>query len=317
MIIPTYGRESDLEDCLNSILRQSIFPKEILIVDDTPDASIESLCKRKKKQFQNKQIDLFYMRNYKERSSAIAKNIGIEHAKGNITLFLDSDVILDKNYTKKMLEVYRDYPDAVGVQGYITNYEITRRIGINKVFFLVHFETNRNRLLPSIQNVYAGPLTKIINCQWLVGNNCSYKRKILQEFRFDENFVQFSAGEDVDLSYRIYKKYPKGLFQTPYAKLQHKTSLESRLPYSKLVYMEHVHHTYIFYKVIDQNFRNKLIFLWSRVGQLIASIKVLMSKPSRKKILGLQYLINAYILCMRHIKNIKKRDIDFFKRTLR
>ena len=317
VIIPTYGRESDLEDCLNSILRQSILPKEILIVDDTPDASIESLCKRKEKQFQNKQIDLFYIRNYKERSSAIARNIGIEHAKGNITLFLDSDVILDENYSKKIWEVYRDFPDAVGVQGYITNYKIPQRGGINKVFFLVHFETNCNRLLPSIQNVYAGPLTKIINCQWLVGNNCSYKRKILQEFRFDENLKQFSAGEDIDLSYRIYKKYPKGLFQTPAAKLIHKTSLEGRLPARKSVYMGQVHHTYIFCKVIDQNLKNKLIFLWSRVGQLIASIKVLMLKPSRKELLGLQYLINAYILCMRHIKNIQKGDIDFFKRTLK
>jgi GT2 family glycosyltransferase len=124
VIIPTYGRENDLEDCLNSILLQAILPKEILIVDDTPDDSIERLCKRKKNQFQNEKIDLFYIRNYKERSSAMARNIGIGHAKGNIALFLDSDVILDEDYTRKMLEVYRDYPDAVGVQGYITNYEI-------------------------------------------------------------------------------------------------------------------------------------------------------------------------------------------------
>jgi glycosyltransferase involved in cell wall biosynthesis len=168
VIIPTYGRENDLEDCLNSVLLQAILPKEILIVDDTPGGSIERLCERKKKQFQDKKIDLFYIRNYKERSSAIARNIGIENAKGNIALFLDSDVILHENYTKKIWEVYRDFPDAVGVQGYITNYEIPRRTGLNKVFFLVHFEKNCNRLLPSIQNVYAGPLTKIINCQWLV-----------------------------------------------------------------------------------------------------------------------------------------------------
>ena len=317
MIIPTYGRESDLEDCLNSILHQSILPKEILIVDDTTDDSIERLCKRKKKQFQDKRMDLFYIRNYKERSSAIARNIGIEHAKGNIALFLDSDVFLDENYTKKMLEIYRDYPDVVGVQGYITNYEIPQRIGINKVFFLVHFETNRNRLLPSIQNVYAVPLTKIITCQWLVGNNCSYKRKVLREFMFDENLTQFSAGEDVDLSYRIHKKYPRGLFQTPEAKLRHKGSPEGRLSSRKLTYMEQVHHTYIFYKVIDQSFKNTLIFLWSRVGQLVARIKVLMVKPSRKELLGLKHLINAYILCMRHIKNIQKGDIDFFNKTLR
>ena len=106
MIIPTYEREKDLEDCLNSVLLQAILPKEILIVDDTPGGSIERLCERKKKQFQDKKIDLFYIRNYKERSSAIARNIGIENAKGNIALFLDSDVILQENYT----EVRREAP---------------------------------------------------------------------------------------------------------------------------------------------------------------------------------------------------------------
>lgn len=317
VIIPTYGRGNDLEDCLRSILIQSVLPKEILIIDDTPDDSIESLCKQKRKKFQDKKISLLYIRNYKEQSLTVARNIGIEHAKGNIVSFLDNDVILDENYIKEALRVYRDYPNALGVQGYITNYKIPKRRGIiNRLFFLMRFETNHNQLLPSIQNVYAGPLTKIINCQWLVGNNCSYKKEILEKFRFDIKLKRFSSGEDDDLSYRIYKKYPKALYQTPYAKLIHKTSPESRLPNRKLMYMEQVYHTYIFYKIMDQNLKNKLIFLWSRVGRLIASIKGLMLKPSRQKLVELKHLINAYILCMKYGRNIKEGDLEFFNKTL-
>lgn len=319
VIIPTYGRVKDLEDCLHSIIIQSVLPKEILIIDDTPDDSIENVCKRKKKQFQDKKINLIYIRNYKEPSSAIARNIGIEHAKGNIVLFLDNDVILDENYIREILKVYQDYPNALGVQGYITNYKIRRGFARarNESFFLMHFEMNRNRLLPSIQNVYAGPLTKIINCQWLVGNNCSYKRSILEKFRFDERLKRFSSGEDDDLSYRIYRIYPRALYQTPYAKLIHKTSPESTLSNRKLIYMGQVYHMYIFHKIIDQNFKNRLIFLWSMVGRLIVGIQGLMLKPSRQKLLGLKHLINAYVLCMKHRRNIKKGDLEFFNKTLR
>ena len=316
VIIPTYKRIKDLESCLNSILTQSVLPKEILIIDDTPDDSIENLCKQKKKQFRNKKINLVYIRNYKEASSAIARNIGIKHAKGNIVLFLDSDVILDKNYIKEILNVYQNYPNALGVQGYITNYKITRQC-IAKLFFSTHFEMNRNRLLPSVQNVYAGPLTKIINCQWLVGNNCSYKREVLEKFKFDEKLKRFSSGEDQDLSYRIYKKHAGSLYQTPYAKLIHKISLEGRMPNRILIYMGEIYRMYIFYKIIEQNIKNKLIFLWSMVGRLLVSIKDLILKPSREKSLRLKYLIDAYILCIKHRKDIKKGNLEFFNKTLR
>ena len=69
--------------------------------------------------------------------------------------------------------------------------------------------------------IYAGPLTEIINCEVLNGSNCSYKRKILEKFRFDENLKRYSYSEDHDLSYRIYRKYPRSLYQTPHAKLVH------------------------------------------------------------------------------------------------
>jgi len=34
VIIPTYNREKDLDECLNSILKQTLFPSEIIIIDD-------------------------------------------------------------------------------------------------------------------------------------------------------------------------------------------------------------------------------------------------------------------------------------------
>ena len=47
---------------------------------------------------------------------------------------------------------------------------------------------------------------------------------------FDEKLLRWSAGEDDDLSYRISKKYPGRLFQTPNSRLIHKLSVSGRLP---------------------------------------------------------------------------------------
>ena len=161
----------------------------------------------------------------------------------------------------------------------------------------------------------------MISCQWLSGSNSSYKREILKQFQFDENLKKYSYGEDVDLSYRIFKKYPSSLFMTPYGKLIHKTSQEGRIPKKELINIREIYRLYLFYKNIDQTFINKLIFLWSLVGSLIMttafSIMILIIKGSKSGLITVKYTIGAYVICMRHLKEIKRGDLEFFNRGLR
>ena len=141
IVIPTYNRAEDLDKCLNSIIIQTILPKEIIIVDDSNNDEIENLIDQRIKEFNEKNIILKYIRNEKERSIAIARNIGIENSKGNVILFLDSDVILEEDYIKEMLKVYKQKQNAIGVQGYITNiHKPFKKINIRKILFASHFE---------------------------------------------------------------------------------------------------------------------------------------------------------------------------------
>ena len=80
--------------------------------------------------------------------------------------------------------------------------------------------------------------------------------------------------------------------------------------------MEQIYLTYLFYKDIEQTLKNKLIFLWSKVI-LIVTFNSFLLKPSRSKYLKIKYLIGAYTLCIKHIKDIKKGDLDFFNKELR
>jgi len=311
IIIPTYHRANDLEECLNSIILQKKLPNEVVIVDDSTDDSIEKVVKRKFDKFTNKGIMLKY-KKIKEKSSARARNIGINNATGDIILFLDTDVILCRNYIYEILKVYNKYPDALGVQGYIINNKPIKILNIlRKITFHYHFEKNKCRVLASTAVVYPFPLTKIIRCQWLSGSNQSFKRTILTEFKYDEKLERYSYKEDVDISYRIYKKYPKSLYITPHAKLIHKISKEGRMSSETLQYMKKIYTLYFFYKNLDNSIVNKLIIFWSLMSELI--IYILINIISKYNSISSLKIIKIYIYCLINLKKLKEKNLDFFK----
>ena len=323
VVIPTYYRMKDVDECLDSIIVQTKLPKEVLVIDNAKDSETENLIKEKKNEFKKRNVILEYIRNERENSLAIAQNIGIENATGDIVLILDSDVILDKNYIREILKVYKENPEAMGVQGLIRNDKkekkfVDRLIGIfNRLFYIHVDKKNEFRLLPSLGVLFPSFVDEVINCEWLSGANNSYKKEILEIFKFDENLKKYSWGEDQDTSYRIFKKYPNSLFMTPYAKLIHKVSKEGRISNQEIIYMEQIYYLYLFYKNINQNLKNKLIYLWSSVGRVIFRMVFLVLKPSKSKLTEIKYVFGAPIYCMKHIREIKKGDLEFFNRKLR
>ena len=323
VVVPTYYRMKDLDECLDSIIVQTKLPKEVLVIDNANDIETENLIEGREKEFKERNITLEYIRNERENSLAIAQNIGIKNAKGDIILILDSDVILDKNYIREILKVYKEKPEAMGVQGLIQNDKkekkfIIRLIDIfNRSFYIHVDEKNKFRLLPSLGVSFPSFVDEIINCEWLSGANNSYRREILEEFKFDENLKKYSWGEDQDTSYRIFKKYPDSLFMTPYAKLIHKQSNEGRIPNKEIIYMEQIYYLYLFYKNIDQNLKNKRIYLWSSVGRVIFRMIFLILKPSKSKLMEIKYVLGAPFYCMKHLREIKEGDLEFFNKGLR
>lgn len=318
VIIPTYNRVRDLNECLDSLLLQTVLPNQIIIVDNSKNNKSENLIKSRETDFGTKDVCLDYIKNERENSLTVARNIGVKSAKGEIILFLDDDVVLDRNYIKEILSVYREKPRAVGVQGFIKREKPSniKRL-FKKMFFLFHLEKNGCRVLNSISATYPHRLEKIITCEWLSGSNHSYKRFVLEEFAYDEKLKKYSSGEDFECSYRVFKKYPGALYITPYAKLVHKASLQGRVAGKELITMREVYRLYIFYKNTSQNIKNKTIYAWSRVGKFIYNIGRPIFTLSCDGLIENIYLIRAYVYCIVHIKEIKKGELGFFNKTLR
>jgi glycosyltransferase involved in cell wall biosynthesis len=118
VIVPTYNRVKDLDECLDSIIAQTKLPKEVLVIDNGMDARTKDLIERREREFEEKGIILKYVKNEIENSLTVAKNIAVKYSTGDIMSFLDDDLVLDKTYYEEILKIYREKPNPLGVDGY-------------------------------------------------------------------------------------------------------------------------------------------------------------------------------------------------------
>ncbi len=86
VIIPVYNVEAFIDECLQSVVAQTLRPREVLIVNDgTPDNSRE-ICRRYAEEH-----DWITIIDQENKGLSEARNTGIDHASGRYIVFIDSD----------------------------------------------------------------------------------------------------------------------------------------------------------------------------------------------------------------------------------
>lgn len=265
-IICTKDRPNDLQKCVESIIRQTILPEELIIVD----ASKKNICHANQENCEKilgAKIRFIYITS--EPSTTKQRNIGVDSASGDLIFFFDDDVILEHDYHEKTLFVYRQKLNEKigGVRGTIGN---ERAMSLPKLLLLRFFMLTRqsvnekSRFLRSGHYVYISQPKEIISVECMPGGVCSYYRKVFNEFRFDEALNGYALKEDMELSYRVSRKYK--LYQTPDAILYHYHSRTSRVNDETSAMLRVINSYYLFKKNIPQTFVNKLCFFWSLSG---------------------------------------------------
>lgn len=102
IVIPGYNCEDTIERCLDSILEEKI-EAEILFINDGSTDNTKNIIKEYQKN--NKNIKMISQEN---GGIASARNACIKHSKGDIILFIDSDVIIKKGCIKKLSDYIED-----------------------------------------------------------------------------------------------------------------------------------------------------------------------------------------------------------------
>ena len=186
IIIPIYKAEKYLNDCLDSIINQSLTNIQIICInDESPDNSLNILEEYSKK---DKRI---IIKNIKHVSISETRNEGLKYVEGEYIGFVDDDDFIDLNQYEKM-------------------YEFAKKDDID----LLQFETqviNENQKLKDfkdrkiiykdekvIKNIDGNILLYLGNENW----NKIYKTKIIKKNNI--TFVPNLGGEDLNFNLKIY-----------------------------------------------------------------------------------------------------------------
>ena len=230
VVIVTRNRCEDLEECLNSLLAMNEPPSEIIVVDSNSTDGTPELVKR----FPAKYISI------NEKSMVRARNIGLQHARGNVIAYVDDDVVVSKDWSKYILEPYED-ERVGGVVGRVVPYDNqllclpAKHIAIGKVF-------DDGLVLGNFDVLTRNP----IEVDTLIGCNMAFRREALTETcGFDENFRGSCFRDDTDVSLRLRKLGYKLIFH-PRAVVRHK--YRGKTVNNKWFYWTVYNHTYFYIK---------------------------------------------------------------------
>ncbi|MFZ9187712.1 MAG: glycosyltransferase [Algoriphagus sp.] len=108
-IIPVYNRPGELKDLLSSLLSQTYTQFEVLVVEDGSSIRCDEVVTSFN---QSLSIRYFYQEN---SGQGFARNFGMQQAKGDFFVILDSDVLLPPTYFEQLKEAIQSRSlDAFG-----------------------------------------------------------------------------------------------------------------------------------------------------------------------------------------------------------
>lgn len=106
IVLPVYNGEKSIENAIQSVLQQSYTNYELIVVDD---GSIDRTSEVIKKYNNGKKVRIIKKSNGGVSS---ARNIGINHAKGDYLMFLDSDDRMMDNCLTRLVDYIEKYKEA-------------------------------------------------------------------------------------------------------------------------------------------------------------------------------------------------------------
>lgn len=125
IIVPVYNVEKYLRKCLDSLINQTLKDIEIICINDgSTDKSLEIL-----EEYKNRDSRIILL-NQENSGQSVARNRGIEIAKGEYLGFVDPDDWVDLDYYEKLYNAASTNDTDIAVGG------IIRVTGIKKKKFL-------------------------------------------------------------------------------------------------------------------------------------------------------------------------------------
>lgn len=215
VVIPTYNRRVLLGHTLESLVRQTLPADrfEVLVVDDgSSDGTAEVVHG-----YRDRLNVRYFFQEDEGWRVARARNVGIAHARSEVTVMVDSGVVLHQGCLAAHLSSHETGDGPVAVCGYVYGFnldnedadEMARAIDVgDPAGTMARFAAGRRWL--DIREYFYDKYTEDFNglpAPWVVYWTCNVSARTSQLRAvggFDEEFRTWGA-EDLDLAYRLHR----------------------------------------------------------------------------------------------------------------
>jgi len=191
VIVPAYNEEKIIDKILSSLKKQTVKDFELIVVDDCSSDNTFKIAKKYAK----------VVKTNKNSGPAIATNLGIKKASGEIIAFTDADCIAAEDWVENILKESSKNPDA-GVIAGDTKIPKSNFIGdsISAMGFPGGGSIGFDKMWKVTKKGYTDHVT---SCNMAVRRSVFNKIGLL-----DEDFP-VPGGEDAEFSVRLNKKGAK------------------------------------------------------------------------------------------------------------
>jgi GT2 family glycosyltransferase len=210
VVIATYNRGTWLLDTIEHVMRNEYPQFELIVVDQTkeyePTVTGRLDEARQKYGFQYVRLPFPCL--------TFARNVGLKHAKGDVVIFCDDDVVVAADYIEQHVRCYSD--PAVGA--------VAGRVVSKMDAALSHPSGAIGRVMPDgsfIANFHGEQRGEV---DFGMGCNMSFRRSALEEVGgFDERYTGGFYREEGDAFARVKRRGHRVVFE-PDACLEHLAS---------------------------------------------------------------------------------------------
>jgi glycosyltransferase involved in cell wall biosynthesis len=267
LVIATRNRADHLLETVESIARQTVLPGELCIVDSSDDepatrGEIEQLCATVR-------LPLIY-EHPSVRGSCHQRNAGVRLTSGDPVIFTDDDVWLVGDCHEQLIAEYDRWGPELG--GLCGSDLVPREMALPSVLWrrLFGMSTWRPEASGRMKaGFYVDGISRSTNVkrvEYMNGWLMSYRRAVLEEFEFDEAMPGYAQKEDMDLAYRVSRKYI--IARTPDAMGKHYKAGAQRLSKHQLLRVIMSNQFYLHRKNMPQTPRHTAALWWAQVGVL-------------------------------------------------
>jgi GT2 family glycosyltransferase len=269
-VIATYNRPEDLVTTVQSLVEQTVLPAQLCIVDSSPTAPargrIEEMCTQAG-------LSLDY-HHPAPRGLTVQRNVGIDRTEGDPVFFIDDDVWMAPDCHEQVLAEFERWgPELGGVRA--TPMRPARPSLGTRIYRRIFgiggwWPEASGKVRPGFYAEGVSDSAGVRKLEYFNGWFMSFRREVFEHERFDEALSGYAYKEDIDLSYRVSRRYV--LVQTPKARCDHLKSPSARLNSHNLQRMNLANQFYLHRKLMPQDTFHKAALWWAWLGLFILNI---------------------------------------------